>query len=94
MAGIYNATGPAPVTNAEFMATLRRVLHRPWSPPVPAWAVHLGAWVMRTEPELALSGRRCIPARLMASGFSFRFPELESALSDVFADGRGARPAR
>jgi len=43
MEGVYNATGPSPVANAELMRTLRHVLRRPWSPPVPAWAVRVGA---------------------------------------------------
>ena len=81
--GTYNATGPAPVTNAEFMATLRRVLRRPWSPPVPAWMVKVGAWAMRTEPELVLTGRRCIPRRAIAQGFKFTYPTLDAALGDI-----------
>ncbi|WNG22321.1 TIGR01777 family protein [Cystobacter fuscus] len=83
MEGVYNATGPSPVTNAEFMRTLRRVLHRPWSPPVPAWAVRVGARWMGTEAELALSGRRGIPQRLMAEGFTFRHTNLHEALADI-----------
>jgi len=81
--GTYNATGPAPVTNAEFMATLRRAVGRPWSPPVPAWMVKVGAWAMRTEPELVLTGRRCIPRRLIAQGFKFTYPGLDAALGDI-----------
>ncbi len=85
VSGIYNVTGPEPVQNAEFMSTLRRVVRRPWSPPVPTPAVRVGAWLMRTEPELALGGRRCVPGRLTAEDFEFRFPQLEPALRDVLA---------
>ncbi|MDP9097813.1 MAG: TIGR01777 family oxidoreductase [Verrucomicrobiota bacterium] len=84
VAGVFNATGPNPVTNAEFMRDLRRTLHRPWSPPVPAWATHIGAFFMRTEPHLALTGRRCRPKRFLESGFHFEFPELRGALSDLY----------
>ena len=56
LSGAFNATGPNPATNAEFMRELRRALHRPWSPPAPVWAVHFGSWLMRTEPSLALTG--------------------------------------
>lgn len=83
MRGVYNATGPSPVTNAEFMRTLRHVLHRPWSPPVPTWAVRLGARWMGTEPELALSGRRGLPRRLQGEGFVFRHTDLARALEDL-----------
>lgn len=83
LAGVFNATSPSPVTNAEFMRELRRVLPRPWSPPVPTWMVHVGSWVMRTEACLALTGRRCMPRRFVEHGFEFRFPGLRAALSDL-----------
>jgi uncharacterized protein (TIGR01777 family) len=84
ISGVYNVTGPDPVTNAEFMRELRRALHRPWSPPVPAWATHIGAFFMRTEPSLALTGRRCRPKRFLESGFRFEFPELRGALANLY----------
>ncbi len=83
VSGAYNVTGPNPVTNAEFMRELRRVLGRPWSPPVPAWAVGIGAWAMGTEASLALEGRRCAPKRFAGQGFEFQFPELGPALEDL-----------
>ena len=84
MEGTYNATGPQPVTNAEFMRLLRQTLNRPWSPPVPALAVRIGSWLMRTEPELALTGRNCIPARLVEQGFRFHHTKLDEALTDIW----------
>jgi uncharacterized protein (TIGR01777 family) len=79
--GRYNATAPDPVTNAAFMRTLRRVLHRPWCPPAPAWAVRVAArLLLRVEPEFALSGRRCVPRRLLAEGFRFRDTDLAATL--------------
>jgi uncharacterized protein (TIGR01777 family) len=83
--GVLNATGPTPVTNAAFMAALRRVLGRPWSPPVPAFAVRIGAFLMGSEANLALTGRRCIPARFAALGFPFHFTDLDAALADLLA---------
>jgi uncharacterized protein len=83
MNGVYNATGPEPLTNREFMRQLRAAFGRPWSPPVPSWAVELGAFLLRTEASLALTGRRCVPARFLEGGFHFRFPELRPALTDL-----------
>jgi uncharacterized protein (TIGR01777 family) len=80
MEGTFNATGPNPVTNREFMRELRRAVGRPWSPPVPEWAVRLGARLMGTEAELALTGRRCVPARFLSMGFKFKHPNLRDAL--------------
>lgn len=82
--GPYNATGPNPVTNEEFMRALRHTLQRPLSPPVPALLVRLGAWIMRTESDLALHGFRCLPQRFVDRGFRFEFPQLEAALTDLY----------
>ncbi|MGY8643976.1 MAG: TIGR01777 family oxidoreductase [Verrucomicrobiales bacterium] len=81
-AGVYNATNPNAVTNAELMKTLRTVLNRPWSPPAPAVAVQIGAPILGSDPVIALTGRRCISKRL--AGFDFKFPHLEPALRDLF----------
>ena len=85
LGGVFNATAPHPVTNAEFMRELRRAMHRPWCPPAPVWAVKLGSQLMKTEPSLALTGRRCAPLRFLEKGFRFQFPELPDALADIYA---------
>ena len=86
MQGTYNATGVLPVTNAEFMQKLRKALGRPWSPPAPALAVMVGALFMGTESELALTGRRCMPKRLLEEGFRFEHWDLDQALTGLFAE--------
>ncbi|MED4582903.1 TIGR01777 family oxidoreductase [Brevibacillus choshinensis] len=84
ISGILNATGPQPVTNREFMKTLRKVLNKGWAPPTPAPFVWLGAYlVMRTDPSLALTGRNCVPAKLLENGFTFAHTDLEEALRDL-----------
>jgi NAD dependent epimerase/dehydratase family enzyme len=48
--------------------------------------VRLGApLILRTDPELALYGRYCVPARLTEAGFAFAFPTLPEALADLCA---------
>lgn len=81
--GTFNAVAPNPVTNKEFMHQLRRALHRPWSPPAPAFAVAMGARMMNTEPSLALDGCRVLPKHFAEAGFAFQFPELGPALRDI-----------
>ena len=85
MQRVYVVTAPNPVRNDEFMRLLRKAVHRPWSPPVPEAIVRVGAWMMRTDPELALMGRRCVPTRLLREGFRFEFPELKGALDDLLS---------
>ena len=81
--GVLHATSPNPVRNAELMAALRQVLHRPSAPPTPALLVRLGAALLRTDPALALTGRRCVPSRLLDAGFTFDHPDLIPALRDL-----------
>jgi uncharacterized protein (TIGR01777 family) len=84
--GVYNATSPNPVANLEFMRELRTAIGRPWSPPIPGFAVKLGAkLVLRTEPSLVLTSRRCVPRRFQQQGFEFRHPDLVQALRHVLA---------
>jgi uncharacterized protein (TIGR01777 family) len=91
LSGIVHIASPNPVTNRELMASLRKALHRPWMPPTPAFLVKLGAWlIFRTDPALALLGRRAIPKRLQEDGFDFRFANLTECLADFFQ--RDVRP--
>jgi uncharacterized protein len=82
--GIFNAVAPDPVMNKDFMRELRRTLHRPWSPPAPAWAVKLGSCLMNSEPSLALAGCRVAPKRLLENGFKFQFSQLPAALKNIY----------
>ena len=93
--GAYNATSPEPVTDAAFMAALRRELRRPWSPPIPEWGVRLNERLSGTEAGTGLASRRCLPKRLMEAGFSFLHPDLRTALHDLFsAPGAGTHASR
>ncbi|MBL9149329.1 MAG: TIGR01777 family oxidoreductase [Phycisphaerae bacterium] len=98
MRGAYIASSPHPVSQVEFMSTLRRALGMPIGLPAFEWMVRLGApLVLRTDPELALYGRFVIPTRLLEAGFEFAFPTLREAIADLTARDtrRGAsRPRR
>ena len=93
MEGVYNATGPNPVTNMQFMRELRQVLSRPWSPPTPAWLVKIGTFFMRTEACLALTGRRCTPKRLSEIDFRFDYPHLADTLQDIYHKDHSKQPS-
>ena len=80
-AGAVNLVSPQPVTNAEFTATLARVLDRPAFLPVPAAALRLVFGEMAEETLLAST--RVRPARLLATGYRFRHATLEEALRHV-----------
>ena len=77
--GPVNVTSPQPVTNAEFTATLGRVLKRPTVMPVPTPALH-ALFGKEMTKEMLLGGQRVLPEALEASGFTFAYPDLEAAL--------------
>jgi NAD dependent epimerase/dehydratase family enzyme len=84
MSGIYIASAPNPVSQVDFMRTLRKVIRMPIGLPAFEWMVRLGApLVFRTDPELALYGRYVVSKRLAKEGFSLQFPTLEAALKDL-----------
>src|SRR4030095_27211 len=85
MSGAYVATAPSPVSNAEFMRELRRALRMPVGLPAMAWMVRAVAPLVRTDPELVLFGRYCVSRRLREEGFDFQFPDIRSALRDLYS---------
>jgi NAD dependent epimerase/dehydratase family enzyme len=86
MQGVYIASSPNPVSQREFMRSLRRAVGMPVGLPSPPWMVRVGArWLMRTDPELALYGRYVVSKRLKDEGFEFEFPNLGDALDDLLS---------
>lgn len=81
LCGPVNMVAPNPVTNREFTRTLGRVLSRPTVFPLPAFVARLALGKM--ADALLLASQRVQPAHLLASGFTFRYPELEGALRHV-----------
>jgi uncharacterized protein (TIGR01777 family) len=76
--GPVNVVAPYPVSNLEFTKALGRAVGRPTIFPMPTPVVRLVFGKMADETLLAST--RVEPARLKASGFAFRFPEVEGAL--------------
>lgn len=76
--GPVNAVAPEAVTNAEFTATLARVLGRPAFLRVPGRVMRLVAGQL--ADELILTSQRVEPVVLREHTFPFRFPMLEQAL--------------
>ena len=87
ISGAYNAAGPNPVRNRDLMRAIRRALGCIWSPPAPAFAVRLGCWVLGSDANLALTSQRCMPGRMTATGFGFKFANLDEAASSLLARG-------
>jgi uncharacterized protein len=85
-AGAINVVSPRPVTNAEFVPTLAKVLGRPAMIPVPVAGLRLLFGKMADEALLAST--RALPEKLHASGYRFRHQDLETALRHVLGRPR------
>lgn len=76
--GVYNAVAPEPTRMASFAAALGRVLSRPSLLPVPAPILQM---LLGDGARVVLEGQQVLPARLLAQGFVYRYPELNAALA-------------
>ncbi|MDW3217880.1 MAG: TIGR01777 family oxidoreductase [Acidimicrobiales bacterium] len=80
--GPVNMTAPNPQTNADFTATLGRVLRRPTVIPVPKLALHAKLGKELTA-EVLLASQRVKPTALLEGGYRFIHAELEPALRAI-----------
>ncbi len=80
LSGPVNLCAPEPVTQRDFAAALGRVLKRPSGLATPGFVLRLA---LGEAAELLLGSQRALPERLLANGFSFRYPALEPALAEL-----------
>lgn len=78
LSGPVNAVSPNPLRNTEFAATATRALGLKPGGVMPAFIVRLVMGEM--GEEFMLASRRAQPAKLLAAGYRFRYPELACAL--------------
>jgi uncharacterized protein (TIGR01777 family) len=79
VAGPVNLTAPGAVRNAELTTVLGRVLHRPTLLPVPSFGPKLLLGADLAHQLLFLS-QHIEPRVLVAHGFTFEHPDIETAL--------------
>ncbi len=77
LSGPFNVTAPQPLTNREITAAMGRVLHRPTLFTVPAPVLRLVLGEMSGD---VLGSQRVLPKRLLESGFTFAYPEIDDAI--------------
>ncbi|GHJ39422.1 TIGR01777 family oxidoreductase [Streptomyces sp. TS71-3] len=79
ISGPVNLCGPQPVTNAEMVRAVGRLLHRPTPWVYPAWLLRL--FVGELADAGAMTGQRAVPDVLVRHGFEFRHPTVSVALT-------------
>jgi len=80
LVGPVNFTAPNPVRHRDFAKALGRALHRPAVVPAPAFVLRL---ILGEFAEVALTGQKILPAKLLAAGFQFLFPAIDPALQHL-----------
>jgi uncharacterized protein (TIGR01777 family) len=94
LTGPVNAVSPNPMRNADFAIAASQALEQKCGGTMPAFLVRLTMGEM--GEELILASRRIQPAKLLATGYQFRFPELEQAVRhewEVSKIGLAPQPA-
>lgn len=81
VSGLYHLTSPNPVRNSELMAAYRKAVGRKIGLPSSRLITTIGAWLLGSDPALALTGRRCIPARLIEEGYEFNVTDIDQAVA-------------
>jgi len=84
MQGAYNAVAPQHINNKEFTRSLAEALGKPfWAPNIPAFAMNL---LFGEMAAMLLKGSRISSEKIREAGFSFKFPDLESAFQELLKD--------
>ena len=82
LTGAYNMVAPQPVTNKQFTLALANQLHRPvWPIAVPAFVFKLLFGEMWT---VVLGSTKVSPQKIEKDGFVFSYPDLASALKEIY----------
>jgi uncharacterized protein len=81
LSGAINCTAPQPVRNSELTKILGEVLRKPtFLPNVPAFMLKL---IMGEFGDVLLKGQKVLPKKLLDLGYTFRFPDIRAALTDL-----------
>lgn len=80
--GVYNAVAPSPVTNKQLTKTIAKRLKRPiWLPGIPTFFLRMALGEMHA---LLVESQAVDSTKIDKAGYKFKFPQLESALEDIY----------
>lgn len=77
MSGIVNMVAPQPITNQSFTKAVAEVLHRPSWLTIPAKIFY---YLYGEGEDLLVKGQQAFPARLLSTGYVFRYSDIRVAL--------------
>jgi uncharacterized protein (TIGR01777 family) len=82
--GSYNLTAPEPVQMKTFIRELGKQTGRPAWIRIPSLV--LKAFLGEMAEETVLASQRIIPSKLLQAGFTFRFPTIQDAFTDLLTN--------
>jgi hypothetical protein len=80
MSGVYHVSAPNPVSNRDFARALGKAVRRPAVLPMPTPMLKLA---FGEGADVMTSGQCVVSERLPESGFKFRYPRIDQALSEI-----------
>lgn len=80
--GIFNIVAPRPVVQKEFLEHLAQKRNRKlWLPNIPEFLIQIA---LGERAALVLSSQQVTSSKLENSGYAFHYPDLESALNEIY----------
>jgi uncharacterized protein len=80
--GAYNMATPNPITNAELTQAIAKTLKKPlWLPNIPSFFLKL---IFGEMSAVVLGSTRMEVKKIIATGFQFRYPDIDSALQEIY----------
>jgi uncharacterized protein (TIGR01777 family) len=80
--GVYNMSTPNPITNTTLTIELARKLKKPlWLPKVPAFILKI---IFGEMSIVVLGSTRMDVKKILATGFQFKYPDINSALQEIY----------
>jgi len=83
ISGPVNMCSPDMITNAEFMAAMRKAHNRSFGLPTPAFLLKIGSAIIGTEASLVLKSSYVAPKVLKDANAKFKFAKIDEALDDL-----------
>lgn len=88
LTGAVNLAAPGPLPQRQFMGELRSAWRMPVGLPATKWMAEIGAFAIRSDTELLLKSRRVTPGRLTDAGFTFDYPQWQTAAVELVSRRR------
>ena len=83
LTGPVNVASPNPLPQRDMMRIILRERGMPFGMHATRRMLEMAAFIHRTEAELILKSRYVVPAKLLGSGFLFRYPRMEDAVHEI-----------